>query len=127
GRGGTARGGGGGGGGPAEIVSRPGTEYVARLAGLNLYRGRAGEGGRVDVEGGGTLAVDEPVEGDVFVAFPPSAVAVFSTRPEGGPRNVWEVGVAGLEPRGEHVRVQFPGRPPGAAEVAAPAAAQRGL
>jgi molybdate transport system ATP-binding protein len=109
---------------PSEIVSRPRTEYVARLAGLNLYRGRAGEGGRVDVEGGGTLAVDEPIEGDVFVAFPPSAVAVFSSRPEGSPRNVWEVVVAGLEPRGEHVRVQFTGQPPVAAEVTALAAAE---
>ena len=72
---------------PAEIGRQPRTDYVARLVGLNLYRGVADEDG-VDLPDGGHLTADEEVRGDVFVAFPPSAVAIHRSRPEGSPRNV---------------------------------------
>jgi molybdate transport system ATP-binding protein len=111
---------------PRDIVSRPRTDYVARLAGLNLYRGRA-EAGTVRVEGGGTLVADGTEDGDVFVAFPPSAVSVHRTRPEGSPRNVWPVTVAGVEPLTDRVRVEFAGRPAVAAEVTTIAAAELDL
>jgi molybdate transport system ATP-binding protein len=109
---------------PAEIVRRPRTEYVARLAGLNLYRGTAGPDGRVALIDGGHLMVDESITGDVFVAFPPSAVAVHRGHPEGSPRNVWPVTVAGIETYGERVRVEFTGAPSVAAEVTTSAAAE---
>lgn len=111
---------------PAEIVRHPRTDYVARLAGLNLYRGNAA-GSVVDVDGGGRLAIDEGMSGEVFVAFPPSAVSVYRQRPEGSPRNVWQVTVEGVEPYADRVRVAFSGTPPVAAEVTTAAAAELDL
>jgi molybdate transport system ATP-binding protein len=111
---------------PAEIVRRPRTDYVARLAGLNLYRGTATADG-VELRGGGHLAVDEKVDGEVFVAFPPSAVAVHRSRPDGSPRNVWPGVVAGVEQYNDRVRVDFDGTPAVAAEVTTAAAAELDL
>ena len=112
---------------PAEIVRRPRTEYVARLAGLNLYRGIADADGQVTLAEGGVLAVDDRVAGDVFVAFPPSAVAMYRGRPSGSPRNVWEVTVVGVEAHGERVRVELTGEPSVAAEITTAAAAELDL
>jgi molybdate transport system ATP-binding protein len=114
-------------GSPAEIVRRPRTEYVARLAGLNLYRGIVNADGHVALADGGVLAVDDRVAGDVFVAFPPSAVAVHRERPSGSPRNVWEVTVVGVEAHGERVRVELAGEPSVAAEITTAAAAELDL
>lgn len=114
-------------GSPAEIVRRPRTDYVARLAGLNLYRGNADADGHVTLVDGGRLTVDDRVAGDVFVAFPPSAVAVHRERPSGSPRNVWEVTVVGVEAHGERVRVELTGVPPVAAEITTGAAAELDL
>jgi molybdate transport system ATP-binding protein len=111
---------------PAEIVRRPRTEYVARLAGLNLYRGRA-EHGLVTLDGGGHLATGDDVSGPVFAAFPPAAVSVHTHRPDGSPRNVWAVEVDGIEPHADRVRVSFRGEPPVAAEVTTAAAAELDL
>ena len=111
---------------PAEIVRRPRTDYVARLAGLNLYRGRASADG-IELSSGGWLAADEGLLGDVFVAFPPSAVAVHRSRPDGSPRNVWPVIVSGIEQYRDRVRVEFAGRPNVAAEVTTAAAAELDL
>jgi molybdate transport system ATP-binding protein len=112
---------------PAEIVRRPRTEYVARLAGLNLYRGIADADGQVTRAEGGVLAVDDRVAGDVFVAIPPSAVAMYRGRPSGSPRNVWEVTVVGVEAHGERVRVELTGEPSVAAEITTAAAAELDL
>jgi molybdate transport system ATP-binding protein len=38
--------------------------------------------------------------------FPPSAVAVFAERPTGSPRNVMQVVLAVIEPRGDTVRLR---------------------
>lgn len=102
---------------PAEVARRPRTPYVAGLVGLNLLRGTAnghqvvvrGAGSRGDHGGdeGGALvvAVAEATSGEVFAAFPPTAVALHRHRPEGSPRNVWPVTVDGLEWHGDRVRV----------------------
>jgi molybdate transport system ATP-binding protein len=111
---------------PAEIVRRPRTDYVARLAGLNLYRGTAASDG-VSLDGGGHFVVDEQITGDVFVAFSPSAVAVHRARPDGSPRNVWEVVVSGVEQHGDRVRIEFAGAPDVAAEITTAAAAELDL
>ncbi|GAB2822735.1 ABC transporter ATP-binding protein [Actinocorallia aurea] len=92
---------------PAEVARRPRTDYVARLVGLNLYRGTAREG-QVDVDGL-LLSVAEPLEGPVFVAFAPSAVALYRTRPDGSPRNLWEAVIDGVERQGGTVRVHLTG------------------
>jgi molybdate transport system ATP-binding protein len=67
------------------------------------------------------------MSGEVFVAFPPSAVAVYRNRPDGSPRNVWPVVVDGVEPQPERVRVAFAGRHPVVAEVTTAAAAELDL
>jgi molybdate transport system ATP-binding protein len=110
-------------GDPAEITRQPRTDYVARLVGLNLYRGR-GEGAAVHLDSGVTLAVAEPIRGTAFVAFPPSAVALFRSRPDGSPRNAWPATVDGMERHGDHVRVHLDGPLPAAADVTPAAAAE---
>ena len=111
---------------PAEVGRAPRTEYVARLVGLNLYRG-AGSGTRVVLREGGEVTVAAPAHGDVFVAFPPSAVALYRVRPEGSPRNAWPVRVAGIEAHGGTVRVLLDGAPAVAADVTPAAVAELGL
>lgn len=110
----------------ATVTARPRTEYVARLVGLNLYRGRA-DGHRVVLPGGFTLVADDEVHGDAFIAFPPSAVALHPRRPAGSPRNTWAATVAGVLPHGDHLRVELGGPIRAAAEITPAAAAQLGL
>ena len=96
--------------GPSEVVlTRPRSDFAARIAGLNMVRGtREGHGVRdasgLLVEG---LAPAEVPEGAPVVAvFRPSAVAVYRTDPGGSPRNVLEATITELEPFGEQVRVR---------------------
>src|SRR5439155_16722160 len=50
----------------ATVTARPRTDYVARLVGLNLYRGQATDH-HVEISGGLTLTTAEPLHGDAFV------------------------------------------------------------
>ncbi|MER7002503.1 ABC transporter ATP-binding protein [Dactylosporangium sp. NPDC000555] len=108
-------------GGAAEITARPRTEYVARLVGLNLYRGRA-DGHTVDV-GGVLLTAADALQGDAFVAFAPAAVALHPDRPDGSPRNAWPATIAGIQRHGDNLRIQLAGALPAAADVTPAAAA----
>ncbi|WP_335989057.1 ABC transporter ATP-binding protein [Glycomyces sp. MUSA5-2] len=108
------------------ITARPRTDYIARLVGLNLYRGNA-SGRTVALASGESLATAEPMEGDAFAAFPPSAVALFRSRPDGSPRNTWRAVVAGVHRHGDHLRVQLDGPLRAAADITPAAAAQLGL
>ncbi|MFL6051948.1 MAG: ABC transporter ATP-binding protein [Actinoallomurus sp.] len=102
---------------PAHVARHPRTDYVARLVGLNLYRGK-GQGHSVALTGGSvTFNAAESLEGDVFLAFPPSAVALFRTRPDGSPRNLWEATVGGFEPHADQIRIHLEGPVPAAADV----------
>ncbi|MFI6786913.1 ABC transporter ATP-binding protein [Nonomuraea sp. NPDC050383] len=92
---------------PAEVARRPRTDYVARLVGLNLYRGVA-DGPRVKV-GELPLHTSEQLGGPAFVAFPPAAVALYRTRPDGSPRNLWQARIDGIERHGDNVRVHLDG------------------
>ena len=92
---------------PAEVARRPRTDYVARLVGLNLYRGQAAAR-RVTV-GQVTFSVAEQVEGPAFVAFSPAAVALYRLRPDGSPRNLWQAGIEGIERHGDNIRVHLEG------------------
>ncbi|WP_433609905.1 ABC transporter ATP-binding protein [Dactylosporangium sp. CA-139114] len=105
----------------AEITARPRTEYVARLVGLNLYRGRA-DGRSIDV-GGIVLTAADSLDGDAFVAFPPSAVALHATRPDGSPRNTWPATIAGIQRHGDNLRIRLEGALAAAADVTPAAAA----
>lgn len=95
-------------GSPAQVARHPATQYVARLVGLNLLSGEA-DGYRVSLKGGGVLAVADEAHGDVLVAVRPDAVALFRTRPDGSPRNVFATTVAGIEMHGDRVRVALDG------------------
>jgi molybdate transport system ATP-binding protein len=111
----------------ATITAQPRTDYVARLVGLNLYRGRA-SGHTVTLAGDGfALAVADPADGDVFVAFAPTAVALHPGRPDGSPRNAWPATVAGIQRHGDNLRVQLAGPVDVAADVTPVAAAHLGL
>ena len=115
-------------GDPATITTRPRTDYVARLVGLNLYRGEA-DGHTVRVAGGLDLTTAEPGRGAVFVAFPPAAVALYSgvERPAGSPRNTWRARVAAIARHGDSLRVELTGPINAAAEVTPAAAVELGL
>ena len=110
----------------ATITARPRTDYVARLVGLNLYRGRADDTS-VRLPDGFRLITASPQQGDVFVAFPPSAVALYAARPDGSPRNTWRATVSTVARHGDALRVELTGPITVAADVTPAAAVQLGL
>ncbi len=90
---------------PAEISSRPITSYVAKLVGVNLYRGVAA-GGVVQLDGGGVLSAADAADGPVFVAVRPSAFTVHDDRPQpSSARIVWRATVRTLVPLADRVRL----------------------
>ncbi|HET9871933.1 MAG TPA: ABC transporter ATP-binding protein [Propionibacteriaceae bacterium] len=103
---------------PLEVARRPRTDYVARLVGLNLFSGRA-RGHQVELPRGGSIHIASSVTGEVYVAFRPAAVALFTRRPEGSARNLWQGRVRGLEPHGEGVRVEIGSAPYAAGSILA--------
>ncbi|MCG7209289.1 ABC transporter ATP-binding protein [Streptomyces arenae] len=112
---------------PADIARHPRTDYIAHLVGLNLYRGRA-EGHTVKLETGPAITVTEELTGDVFVAFPPSAVTLFRDRPTGvSARNLWRCEVAGLETHGDRIRADLTGELSLAADLTTVGAAELDL
>src|SRR3954463_10499013 len=111
---------------PAEVAGRPRTDYVARLVGLSLLPGTA-EGTTVRLDGGGVVAVAEEAQGPVFVAVRPESVALYLSRPDGSPRNVWPARLVGATPHGTAVRCELDGEVPLVADVTAPAFAELGL
>jgi molybdate transport system ATP-binding protein len=95
-----------------EVLARPRSPFTARIAGLDLIPGVAEPGGLRTADGtriSGRAEAVEPGEAAVAV-FPPSAVAVFRSRPDGSPRNVLPVRLAAMEPRGDVVRLQAAAR-----------------
>ncbi len=111
----------------AELARRPRSAYVARLVGLNLYRGSVGAG-RLRLDGGGELvAAGTGVSGPVLATVRPQAVALHRVRPEGTPRNVWPVVVTGVDRATDRVRVDLAGAPPVVAEITPGALAALGL
>jgi molybdate transport system ATP-binding protein len=111
---------------PAEVARRPRTDYVARLVGLSLLAG-TGSGTTVRLDGGGEVAVAEEVAGPVFAAVRPESVALHLRRPEGSPRNVWPLRLAGAVPHGTTVRCELTGPVALVADVTATAFAELGL
>ncbi|MBR8740858.1 ABC transporter ATP-binding protein [Nocardiopsis sp. MG754419] len=116
---------------PAEVARRPRTTYVARLVGLNLFRGRA-HGDTVTLGEDGsdttaTVAVREAHHGPALVAFPPRAVALYRDHPHGSPRNMWRLRVEGVERFGDQVRVHLEGPLSLVADITPAALAELGL
>ncbi len=110
----------------ATITAQPRTDYVARLVGLNLYRGTA-TGHTVQVAGGVALTAADSLDGDAFVAFRPSAVALHPHRPDGSPRNTWPATITGIQRHGDNLRVQLAGPIVVAADITPAAAAYLSL
>ncbi len=107
----------------AEITSRPRTDYVARLVGLNLFRGR-GDGPVVRLPGDVALTpAATPAPGDVFVVFRPSAVALSAQRPDGTTCNSWPAMVQTVTRHGDNLRIELTGPVAVAADVTPSAAA----
>ena len=106
-------------GSPAAVARRPATQYVARLVGLNLYRGTLDPAGHITLDDdGGALTATPPAPtdaggvGPVLVAVRPNAIAVHTAKPDhSSPRNVWTGVVTGLELLTDRVRAQITGTP----------------
>jgi molybdate transport system ATP-binding protein len=111
---------------PLEVSRHPRTDYVARLVGLALLPG-TGAGSTVRLDGGGVVAVAEDTAGPVFVAVRPESVALYLSRPEGSPRNVWPARLVSATPHGSTVRCELDGEVPVLADVTATAFAELGL
>jgi molybdate transport system ATP-binding protein len=91
-----------------EVLARPRSAFTARIAGLNLVPGVACRDGLRTPDGALVSGLThDAVGGEPAVAvFPPSAVAVFASRPSGSPRNVLPVRLAAVEPHGDVVRLR---------------------
>ncbi len=92
-----------------EVLARPRNAFTARIAGLDLVPGTACAAGLCTADG--TVVAgrhSSPVgAGEPAVAvFPPAAVAVFLAPPGGSPRNVVQVLLGAVEPRGDVVRLR---------------------
>ena len=112
---------------PKEVAARPRTDYVARLVGLNLLRGRAVDG-VVHLDGAASLTSSGHRDGEVFVAFAPAAVTLHRARPEGGSaRNCWSGRIVSVEGHGDVVRVALEGGVPVVADVTPMAVADLAL
>jgi len=109
-----------------DLRTRPRSDYVAELFGLNLWRGTSRDG-LVMLESGLELVVAEAPAGEVLVSVSPRAVALHGAHPEGSPRNTWEGIVASVEPDHDVVRVRLEGVVPVTALVTAAAASELGL
>lgn len=113
---------------PEEVVARPRTDYVARLVGLNLFRGWA-DGREVTLPDGLRLVLDTPLTGEVFVTVDPAVVGLHPTDPTCPPREAaagptcWPVTVATVERHGDRLRIRLDGAPPVIADLTPRAAA----
>jgi len=113
---------------PQQVARRPGTEYVAKLVGLNLYVGRA-DGSRVTLDAGGTFIVpDQGQHGDVLLSVRPSAITVSSQHPQpSSARNTWTAKITGLTLLADRVRLDLDGDPPVLVDVTPAAVAELSL
>jgi len=101
---------------PDEVTARPRSRFVADLAGVNLLRGKS-SGDHIALPNGTSIEARDAGEGDVFAVIHPRAVALFLTRPDGTPRNVWQGETENIDLHGERVRVRVSGPVPLVAEV----------
>jgi molybdate transport system ATP-binding protein len=117
---------------PAAVARRPVTEYVARLVGLNIYRGTVTDSAtaRIELDSGGTLFAagrdlddsevhTRPAPGSrMLVALAPTAVSLYTHQPDvGSARNTWPGRIAGLELLVDRVRVAVDGAPDAVVDI----------
>jgi molybdate transport system ATP-binding protein len=111
---------------PQEVTQQPRSRYVADLVGVNLFRGRASKN-VISLADGGSLTVADESEGDVFAVVHPRTVALYRTRPDGTPRNIWEGRAMDIDLMGDRARVRLSGAPSIVAEVTPTAMRELGL
>jgi molybdate transport system ATP-binding protein len=112
---------------PSEVTRRPLTPYVARLVGMNLYRGTA-RSHVVTLDGGGTLVAADSADGPVLVTLRPSAFTIHTVAPHDfSARNIWPAQIESLAPLGDRIRVAARGQQPATVDVTAEAVAELGL
>jgi molybdate transport system ATP-binding protein len=116
---------------PAAVARRPATNYVARLVGVNLYRGLRANSSVIALHDGGSLIAagfDDSWPGEaipVLVAVRPNAIVLHESRPEhASARNVWPGTVTGLEPLTDRVRLEVAGTPGALVDVTPEAVAE---
>jgi molybdate transport system ATP-binding protein len=109
-----------------EVTSRPRTDYVAQLMGLNLIRGRA-DGASLVMADGTTLETAGPIAGEMFAVIAPRDIALYLAPPGGSPRNTWATRVAEVHLLGDRARVLLDAPIPVTAEITAVAMAELGL
>ncbi|MGI8416593.1 MAG: sulfate/molybdate ABC transporter ATP-binding protein [Nakamurella sp.] len=96
----------------ARMLTEPGTEFGAVLAGLNLILGTADSSGTAlhtddGLEVPGIADEPLPAGSPVAAVFPPSAVAVYAQPAVGSPRNRWAGRVLTVEPGPAAVRLRI--------------------
>ncbi|MGH8860829.1 MAG: ABC transporter ATP-binding protein [Jatrophihabitantaceae bacterium] len=112
---------------PAEISSRPVTAYVAKLVGMNLYRGAAASG-TVELDGGGRLSASDAPHGRVLVAVRPSAFTVHTEKPHASSaRIVWPGTLRMLAPLADRIRLTVDAQQSVLVDVTASAVAELSL
>jgi molybdate transport system ATP-binding protein len=93
----------------SQVLARPTSDFAARIAGLNLVRGRA-QGETVVSDTGLVVSglSDEPLSDGLgaIAVFSPSAVGIYREAPQGSPRNAIRSVVTEIEPHGHQVRVR---------------------
>ena len=116
----------------ADVLVAPRSDFGARIAGVNLVRGRmVGPGTLCDAAGmnwHGVIAAEdsgsparEPItmRQECVAVFAPAGVAVYREQPHGSPRNSVRVRIAALETTGGVVRVRAAAQADGAAGLSA--------
>ncbi|AQA05108.1 molybdenum ABC transporter ATP-binding protein [Mycobacterium sp. MS1601] len=95
-----------------DILTSPRSAFAARIAGVNLVPGTAGEPGVIQTPTGAQIfGVGELVSGRAAVGlFRPAAVSVFRDPPQGSPRNVFPVTIVEMDFTGSTVRVRGQGQ-----------------
>lgn len=104
------------------VLATPHSSFGARMAGVNLVRGVLSDTGALETRTGaletpsgqtwhgvlsdGPARPAAPGGRDGVAVFPPSAVAIYRAKPQGSPRNTFQVTVADLEVSGSVVRVR---------------------
>jgi molybdate transport system ATP-binding protein len=103
-----------------DVATRPRSRYIADLVGVNLLRG-TGADGAITTATGARVVVAEPVHGEAFALIQPHSVALYTSLPEGSPRNVWASTVVDIDRQTDRVRVRLAGEVPLVAEITAAA------
>ncbi|MGN6577365.1 MAG: ABC transporter ATP-binding protein [Nocardioides sp.] len=111
---------------PEEVASRPATEHVARLVGLNVLRGHS-SGTLVRLDDGSSLVTTTAADGEVNACFSPAAVTLTLEQPTGSARNRWPGTVVSASPHGAAVRVHVDAATGLLADVTPASAAALGL